>query len=101
MKNNIDIYTLVVGLISAILKGIKKNFSARTLIISALSGSMLALGSLGLAMYFLESIDVRMAIFIAFVVGWVSSEITDALEKIVKDVYDILKVYLQTKIKKK
>jgi hypothetical protein len=65
------------------------------------SGGLLALGTLGVVMYFMDDMDTRMAIFVAFVVGWVSSDITDALESIVKDAYEIFQAWMRSKIKKK
>jgi hypothetical protein len=101
MKDNMDLYTMSVGLISAILKGVKKHFSLKTIIISAISASFLALGTLGVVMYFMDELDMRMAIFVAFVVGWISSDITDALELIVKDSYEIFQAWMKSRVNKK
>lgn len=100
MKENVDIYTMCVGFISAVLKGIKKNLKLKSILISAFSGALLALGTFGVVLYFLEDLDLRMAIFISFIVGWIASDITDTLENVVDDAYEIFKAYVQSKKKK-
>ena len=101
MKENMDAYTVMVGLISSIMKGIKKNFNLKTIVISAISGGLLALGTVGVVMYFMDEMHLRMAIFVSFVVGWVASDITDSLELMVKDAYNLFQAWIKAKINNK
>lgn len=97
---NADITTLIVGLIASILKGIKKRFKLRGLIIAGISGATLAYGTLGALEFFMEGVDIRTAILSAWIVGWVANEITEVLDEIVKDLYEVILAWVKTKFKK-
>jgi len=101
MKENTDLFTLAVGLIASIMKGIKKKLNLRLLIIAGVSGAILSWGTLGVLEYFMSDMDIKVAILTSFIVGWIANEITEVLDEIVKDAYDVLHAWFKDKFSKK
>ena len=95
-----DMYSLFVGLLASLLKGIKKRLKLRGLIIAGTTGALLSYGTLGILEMFMEGVDMRTVILCAFAVGWVANEITDVLDEIVKDAYDVVLLWFKSKLKK-
>lgn len=95
-----DMYSLFVGLLASILKGIKKRLKIRGLIIAGVTGGLLSYGTLGILEMFMNGVDMRTVILCAFAVGWVANEITDVLDEVVKDAYDIVLAWFKSKFKK-
>lgn len=101
MKENTDLFSIAVGLCASIMKGIKKKLKSRPLIIAGISGAIMAYGTLGALEYFIDGLTMRTAVLISFVVGWVASELTELLDDIVKDCYDIFLAWMKSRFNSK
>lgn len=92
-----DMYSLGVGLVASVLKGIKKKLKIRPLIIAGITGALLSYGTLGALEFFMADVSLRTAILSAFIVGWVANEITEVLDDLVKDLYDIFLFWIRSR----
>lgn len=101
MKDNIDLWAVIFGGSASLMKAVKKKMKMKNLIIAVCIGSALSFGTLGVIDRFLGELDVRAIMLISFVVGWIANEITEVLDEVVRDLYDILKGYLNQKLTKK
>ena len=100
MKDNIDFWAVIFGACASLMKSLKKKFKMKNIIIAIFVGSALAFGTLGFIERFLGELDARAIMLISFVVGWIANEITDVLDEVVRDFYDIIKAWFKTKFKK-
>jgi len=100
MKENTDLFSLGVGLIASLLKGIKKRLKMRPLIVGTISGAILAWGTLGVVEFFMHDLDLKIVILVSYIAGWVASEITDVLDESVRDAYDIIHAWFKSKFNK-
>jgi hypothetical protein len=93
MKSNLtdftDFLSMLVGVVGALLKGLKQRLSATTIILSCLVAGILSYASMGLIEVFYSDLSPRLVIFISFCVGWIANEITAKLDLLVNDFYDI------------
>ena len=100
MKENTDLFSLGVGLIASLMKGIKKKLKMRPLIIAGVSGAILSWGTLGVLEFFMHNMDMKIVILTSFIVGWIANEITEVLDDVVKDAYDVLHAWFRNKFNK-
>lgn len=101
MKNNLDLWTVLVGVLASLLKALKNKLTSRETIIAAIVGGLLAFGTLGLMDIFFSDLEPRVIMLVAFTVGWVANELTDVLDSAVKDSYDLFKEYARSWAEKK
>lgn len=101
MKNNIDLYSVGVGIMAAIMKGIKHRLDMRTFILGIVIAAILSYLTIGLLDWFVSDLPPRVVILVSFCVGWVANELTDILDQFVKDGYDFAKLWAKEKITKK
>lgn len=103
MKDNIDIMAGLISMLGALMRGLKKKFGRREIIINLVVAFALSFGVIAGLCWWLPSKvhDTRLIVFITFFIGWISNDFTDHFEKIISDVYDIALDWLKSKIKKK
>jgi hypothetical protein len=103
MKGNIDIIAGLTAIIGAFLRALKRKFTKKETIINLFIAGILAFGVIG----FLEMLlprfvnDVRILLLISFFVGWLTHDLTDRIEKLISDIYDLFIDYLKIKFNKK
>ena len=85
-----DLFAVGVGVLGALLKGMKSKLGIMSTIIGMLVGGVLAYSTIGVIDQFFSHLNERVVILISFAVGWAANELTDILDKFVKDVYDII-----------
>ena len=86
-----------VGMVGALLKGIKRKYKLTTIVLSMLIAGILTFSVTGvLTMYYTE-LNSKVVILVSFCVGWISNEITDVLDDFVGDVYDIFIKWLRNR----
>lgn len=100
MKENLDIMAAGAGVIAAFLKGLKKKFSKREIVINMIVGGVLSFGSVAAALIYLPNYisDTRILFVCAYFIGWVSNEFTDSLEKAVERISDALIEFFRSKL---
>lgn len=100
MKNNLnelgDLLSVLVGIIGALLKGIKNKLNVVTIILACCIAGILSYASMGLIEIFYTDLSPKIVIFISFCVGWVANEITSKLDLLVNDFYDIFIAYVKS-----
>ena len=101
MRDNIDLYAVLIGMIGSLLKGLKHKLKLRQLIITMIAAGVLAFGTIGMLDLFFSGLEPRILIVASFAVGWVANELTDILDDVVRDTYDLLGAYLKNKFTKK
>ena len=83
MKNNLnelgDILSVLVGIIGALLKGIKNKLNVVTIILACCIAGILSYASMGIIEIFYTDLS-PIVIFISFCVGWVVNELTSKLD---------------------
>jgi hypothetical protein len=84
-----DLFAVGVGILGALLKGMKSKLKLHTTIIGMLVGGILAYSTIGVIDQFFSHLNERIVILISFAVGWVANELTDILDAFVKDAYEI------------
>jgi len=100
IKDNTDLWAVLVGTIASLMKGIKRKLNGQQLIIALITGGVLAWGTLGVIDMFFGQLEPKVIMLVSFAVGWVANEITDVLDDTVKDAYELVKSWLRGKLKK-
>jgi hypothetical protein len=105
MKNDLhnltDLFSMLIGVVGALLKGIKSKLSVITIILSCIVAGILSYASIGLIEIFYTDLSPKLVIFISFCVGWIANEITAKLDLLVNDFYDIFINWLRNYFKPK
>jgi hypothetical protein len=84
-------------MIGALLKGIKKRFNWGSIILSMLVAGILTYSVTGILAFFYSDVDPKIIVLISFIVGWVANELTEVMDEIVGDVYEIFINWLKRK----
>ena len=100
-ENFADLMAMFVGVLGALLKGLKNKFHASTIVLGCLIAGVLTYSIIGVIEYFYSDLNTKFIILISFSVGWVANEITEKMDLIVNDLYDILIEWLKSKFKKR
>ncbi len=100
MKNNLDIYAIGIGVMGAILKGIKYKINMKSIMLSGAVSAILAYCTIGVLDMFFSNLEPRIIILVSFAVGWVSNEFMDILDAVVKDSYDVFIAWGKEKVNK-
>jgi hypothetical protein len=77
MDNFLDYISIAVGMIGAMLKGIKRKFRWSTIILSMSIAGILTYSVTGLVAYFYADMNPKVIVLISFCIGWVANEFTD------------------------
>lgn len=92
-----DLMSMGVGMIGALLKGIKRKYKLTTIVLSMLIAGILTFSVTGVLTMYYSELNSKVVILVSFCVGWISNEITDVLDDFVGDVYDIFINWLRNK----
>jgi hypothetical protein len=83
-----DLFSVGIGIMGAILKGIKKRIGMTNTLLGAIVGGVLAYGTVGVIDQFFSHLNERIIIVISFGIGWVANEISDKLDDAIKSIAD-------------
>jgi hypothetical protein len=97
MENLLDFISMGIGMLGAMLKGIKKRFRWSTIILSMSIAGILTYSVTGLVAYFYADVSPKVIVLISFCIGWVANEFTDVLDELIGDLYDIFISWLKNK----
>jgi hypothetical protein len=100
IKDNTDLWAVLVGTTASLMKGLKRKLKAQQLIIALITGGVLAWGTLGIIDMFFGQLEPKVIMLVSFAVGWVANEITDVLDDTIKDAYELVKQWAKSKLKK-
>lgn len=101
MKNNLDLWAVIVGTTASFMKAMKNKLDTKQTFIALIIGAILAYGTLGILDLFFSDLEPRVIMLASFAVGWVANELTDVLDDMVKDGYDLVREWLKNKFIKK
>jgi hypothetical protein len=101
MENLTDFVAMFIGVVGALLKGIKKKFNKSTIFIGMLIAGVLTYATTGLIEIFFTDVPQKVIILISFCVGWIANELTEKLDEFVNDVYDIIVEWIRRKFNSK
>jgi hypothetical protein len=101
MKNNLDLWAVIVGTTASFMKAMKNKLDFKTTFIALIVGGILAYGTLGVLDTFFSGLEPRVIMLASFAVGWVANELTDVLDEIIKDGYELFKEWFKSKFTKK
>ena len=97
MEQFLDFISMGVGMVGAMLKGIKRKFRWTTIILSMMIAGILTYSVTGLVAYFYADVNPKVIVLISFCIGWVANEFTDKLDDLIGDLYDIFITWLRNK----
>lgn len=100
IKDNTDLWAVLVGTTASLMKGLKRKLKAQQLVIALITGGVLAWGTLGIIDMFFGELEPKVIMLVSFAVGWVANEITDVLDDTIKDAYELVKQWAKSKLKK-
>ncbi|MHC4715134.1 MAG: hypothetical protein ACYTAN_18000 [Planctomycetota bacterium] len=97
LENFTDVMAIIIGMVGALLKGLKMKVKLRNLVTCMVIAGILTFGVSGVIEMFYHDISPKLVILISFIVGWASNELTEKIDLLVDDIYEYLKVKLKSK----
>lgn len=96
-----DFMAMGVGVLGALLKGIKAKFKLSTILISCIVAGILTFSVTGVLEMYYNEVSPKIIILVSFSVGWVTNEITLKMDDFIGDIYNIVLAYIKTFFTKK
>lgn len=87
LENFTDVIAMAVGMVGALLKGLKKRLKLQTIFIGMVIAGILSFSLIGIVELFYDELTPKLIILISFVVGWVANELTEKIDLVFEDVY--------------
>jgi len=97
LEQFLDGISMAVGMVGAMLKGIKRKFRWTTIFLSMIIAGILTYSVTGTVAYFYADVNPKVIVLISFCIGWVANEFTDRLDSLVGDLYDIFITWLRNR----
>jgi uncharacterized membrane protein YbjE (DUF340 family) len=97
LESWMDLLSMAVGMIGAMLKGIKRRLKISTIVLSMVIAGILTYAITGAVAYFYADVNQKVIVLIAFCTGWVANEITDKMDEFIGDIYEIFIDWLKQK----
>jgi len=97
LENFTDIFGILIGMIGALLKALKKRMKAISTVLSMVVAGILCYSAIGLVEMFYGHVSSKVSILIAFVVGWTANELTEKMDLFIDDIYDYFLGWLKRK----
>ena len=94
-----DLIAVLVGMVGAMAKGIKRRVKLQTLIVGMVVAGILSFSLIGVVEIFYNELTPRLIILVSFVVGWVANELTETIDIIFMEFYEVLIEKLKKLIK--
>ncbi len=83
-----DIFAMAIGMVGALMKGIKKKLRYQSILIGVVVAGILSFSLIGVIEIFYTDLNPKIIIGISFVVGWVANELTEKIDEVFDEVYD-------------
>ena len=96
-----DFMAIGVGVLGALLKGLKAKFKLSTILISCIVAGILTFSVTGVLEMYYNEVSPKIIILVSFSVGWVTNEITLKMDDFIGDIYNIVLAYIKTFFTKK
>lgn len=95
----IDVIAMAIGMIGALLKGMKKRLKLQTIFVTMTVAGIMSFSLIGVVELFWQEYTPKMIILIAFFVGWLANEITEKIDLVFDDIYEYLLHWIKNKRK--
>lgn len=95
MEQFSDVIAIAIGMLGALIKGLKQRVKLKTLITSMIIAGILTFGITGFIEIFYHELTPKLVILISFVVGWGANEMTEKIDLLIDDLYE----YVSNKLK--
>lgn len=89
LENFTDIFAMIVGMAGALMKGVKKKLKLQSICIGMIVAGILSFSLIGVIELFYMDLTPKLIILVSFVVGWLANEITEKLDLVFDDIFDI------------
>ena len=96
-----DFMAMGVGVLGALLKGLKAKFKLSTILISCIVAGILTFSVTGILEMYYNEVSPKIIILVSFSVGWVTNEVTLKMDDFIGDIYTIFMAYIKTFFTKK
>ncbi len=83
-----DIFAMAIGMVGALMKGIKKKLRYQSILIGVVVAGILSFSLIGVIEIFYTDLNPKIIIGISFVVGWVANELTEKIDEVFDEVYE-------------
>ena len=94
-----DVIAVMVGMVGAMAKGIKKRVKVQAILIGMVIAGILSYSLIGVVEIFYNELTPRLVILISFVVGWVANELTELLDESVGELYEWVLSWIKRRTK--
>jgi hypothetical protein len=100
-ENWMDLMSLFIGMVGALLKGLKHKFAKTTIFLGMIIAGVLTYSFIGLVEMFFHNLSPKVLILISFCIGWIANEITEKLDDLVGDIYEIFIDWIKSQFSRK
>lgn len=97
MENYTDLLGIIVGMMGALLKALKKRLKLISTILVMITAGILCYTLIGVVQLYYGELPEKASLLIAFVVGWTANEITDKMDLFIDDIYNYFTRYINNK----
>lgn len=87
LENFTDVIAMAVGMVGALMKGLKKRLKLQTIFVGMVIAGILSFSLIGVVELFYDELTPKLIILISFVVGWVANELTEKIDLVFEDLY--------------
>ena len=94
-----DIIAMSIGMIGALMKGLKKRLKIKSIFIGMVVAGILSFSLIGLIEIFYQELSPKLIILVSFIVGWLANEITEKIDLVFDDAFDVFLSWIKTKTK--
>ena len=94
-----DIFAMLIGMTGALMKGLKKRLKIKSILIGMVVAGILSFSLIGVIEMFYKDLGPKVIILVSFVVGWLANEITEKIDLIFDDAFDLFLSWIKTKTK--
>jgi len=84
-----DLIAMAIGMAGALMKGLKKRLKLQTILIGMVIAGILSFSLIGVVEIFYKDLSPKLIILISFVVGWVANELTEKIDEVFEEFYQI------------
>lgn len=95
-----DLIAMGIGMAGALMKGLKKRLKLQTIFIGMVIAGILSFSLIGVVEIFYKDLSPKLIILISFIVGWVANELTEKIDEVFEEFYQIAYNKLKKFIKK-
>lgn len=92
-----DLFAMLIGMIGALMKGLKKRLKVQTILITMCVAGILSFSLLGVLELMYNDLTPKIMILVSFFVGWLANEITEKIDLLFDDLYEYFLKWIKTK----